>query len=230
MGYYKYMGVDVLSFLEERMLKHVQHYRSDFEIDKGIIQKAAESGRAEDKNLLWMARKNGTWCHKEREVFIRGSGANRVWMNYADQKDEVSSAYGVEITGIENGAVRGNVYELDYMALVGDITSKAVAAKEIEKMFADGYVDQVPIERSKSPYYRLLIAEHGDIVNSRTISHDDERIDDVLSEQRRVRGKLREAPVHWQKKVSIEAQIAAATKEQKARGAKDIGRELAAIR
>lgn len=230
MGYYKYMDVDVLSFLEERLKKHVQHHRSDFEIDKGIIQKAAERGREEDKHLLWMARKSGTWCHKEREVFVRGSGANGIWMHYADQKSEVSSAYGVELTGIQNGVIRGNVYELDYVTLVGDIAGKAVAVKEIEKSFADGYVDRVAPERSKHPYYVSLLAKHGDIVDSMTIPWDEERLHEVLTEQRRARGKLREAPGCWQKKVPIEDLIAAATKEQKVGGVKNVGRELTSVR
>lgn len=38
----KFSNVDVIKFMEKIVLKHVQHYQSDFDIDKEILRDAAD--------------------------------------------------------------------------------------------------------------------------------------------------------------------------------------------
>ena len=47
-------------------------YQNDFDIDKSIIHRDAASDQAVDKALLWMSRPSGTYCFRERDVFLKG--------------------------------------------------------------------------------------------------------------------------------------------------------------
>ena len=49
----KFENVDVIAALSEIMRQNTAFYQSDFDIDKGIIQRAAASDQAVDKTLLW---------------------------------------------------------------------------------------------------------------------------------------------------------------------------------
>lgn len=48
----KFENVDVIAALGEIMRQNTAFYQSDFDIDKGIIQRAAASDQAVDKTLL----------------------------------------------------------------------------------------------------------------------------------------------------------------------------------
>ena len=67
----KFENVDVIAALGEIMRQNTAFYQSDFDIDKGIIQRAAASNQAVDKTLLWMSRPSGTYCFRERDVFLK---------------------------------------------------------------------------------------------------------------------------------------------------------------
>ena len=110
----KFENVDVLDALEQIMRQNTAFYQSDFQIDKEIIQQAAASDRAEDRALLWMSRPSGTYCFRERDVFLKDTRQHNTWKFYGEQTRDHILAYAVEITGIEGGKVRGHLYELDY--------------------------------------------------------------------------------------------------------------------
>ena len=67
----KFENVDVLAVLEQIMRQNTAFYQDDFEIDKDMLRKAAASDKAEDKTLLWMSRPSGTYCFRERDVFLK---------------------------------------------------------------------------------------------------------------------------------------------------------------
>ena len=196
----KYLDVDVISLLEERMKRNTLHYQSDFEIDKEMIERFAKSGNKEDKTLLWMSRPNGTFCHRESEVFTTASSAHNTWRFFAEQMHDFILACAVELKGIQNGVVRGNVYDLDFKALSADIAAKSVESLEVEKTFEDGFVDRVPIERSSYGYYSGLVEEHGAVVDSLSIPCDAAQLSAVLSGQKQSRDRLKEAEVSDLKK------------------------------
>ena len=62
-------------------------YRSDFQYDVRMLTQAAQEKDMRNRVFYWMSRPNGTWCVKEREVFLQGSGAHSIWTYYADQPD-----------------------------------------------------------------------------------------------------------------------------------------------
>lgn len=191
----KYMDVDVIALLEERMKRNTLHYQSDFQIDKEMIQRCAQSAKKEDKTLLWMSRLSGTFCHRESEVFTSDSSAHNTWHFYAEQMNDSILPCAVEIKGIQNGVVCGNVYDLDFKALSADITAKSVASLEVEKTFEDGFVDRVPIERSSYGYYAGLVEKHGSVVDSLSIPRDKEQLSAVLAQQKQNRDRMKEADI-----------------------------------
>ena len=110
----KFENVDVLAALDEIMRQNTAFYQSDFDIDKGIIQRAAASDQAVDKTLLWMSRPSGTYCFRERDVFLKDTRQHNTWRFYGEQTRDKILAYAVELTGTKDGTIRGNLYELDY--------------------------------------------------------------------------------------------------------------------
>ena len=112
----KFENVDVTASLEAIMKQNTAFYQSDFDIDKEIIKRAAESPNVGDKMLLWFSRPSGTCCIKERDAFLKGTREHNTWKFYGEQTRDRVLAYAVELTGIQDGKITGNLYELDYPA------------------------------------------------------------------------------------------------------------------
>ena len=110
----KFENVDILAALEQIMRQHTAFFQSDFDIDKDIIRRDAASDQAADKTLLWMSRPSGTYCFRERDVFLKGTRQHNTWKYYGEQSRNKILAYAVELTGTQDGTIRGNLYELDY--------------------------------------------------------------------------------------------------------------------
>lgn len=58
----KFENVDVIDTLQQIMRHNTAYYRNDFDIDKRILTRAAQSSSPEDKAFLWMSRPAGTHC------------------------------------------------------------------------------------------------------------------------------------------------------------------------
>lgn len=110
----KFENVDLLAALEQIMRQHTAFYQNDFDIDKSIIQRDAASDQAVDKTLLWMSRPSGTYCFRERDVFLKGTRQHNTWKFYGEQTRDKILAYAVELTGTQGSSIRGNLYALDY--------------------------------------------------------------------------------------------------------------------
>lgn len=110
----KFIDVDIIACLEQIVQKNTVFYQSDFEIDKDIFKENAESDNSEDKHWLWMSRSQGTHCFRERDVFIKDTAEHNAWIYYEDSKSQHILSYAVEITGVYDGVIRGNIYSLNY--------------------------------------------------------------------------------------------------------------------
>ena len=99
----KFENVDVEQCLRSVMERNTKHYQSDFEYDVGSMERIAQTKHPERTPLCWMSRPSGTWCFRERDVFIRDSDAFYTWQFYKDTRDTIL-AYTVEITGMEGAA------------------------------------------------------------------------------------------------------------------------------
>ena len=106
--------MDVIAALEAIMHQNTAYYQSDFAYDIKMLRESARSDQPEDKLLLWLSRPSGTFCFRERDVRLKDTQAYNTWKFCGEQTCDRILAYAVELTGKENGIIKGNLYELDY--------------------------------------------------------------------------------------------------------------------
>ena len=134
----KFENVDVIASLEAIMKQNTAFYQSDFEIDKRILREAATRPAAEEKRLLWFSRPSGTCCFRERDVFLKDTRQHNTWRFYGEQTRDKILAYAVELTGKENGIIKGNLYELDYPQHFREVVEKSLPADNYTLLYEHG--------------------------------------------------------------------------------------------
>ena len=134
----KFENVDVIASLEAIMKQNTAFYQSDFEIDKRILREAASRPAAEEKRLLWFSRPSGTCCFRERDVFLKDTRQHNTWRFYGEQTRDKILAYAVELTGKENGIIKGNLYELDYPQHFREVVEKSLTADNYTLLYEHG--------------------------------------------------------------------------------------------
>ena len=134
----KFENVDVIASLEAIMKQNTAFYQSDFDIDKQILQKAAISPIPEGKRLLWFSRPSGTCCFRERDVFLKDTRQHNTWRFYGEQTHDTILAYAVELTGTEQGKIKGNLYELDYPQHFREVIEKSISADNYTLLYEHG--------------------------------------------------------------------------------------------
>lgn len=138
----KFEDVDVITSLEAIMKQNTAFYQSDFEIDKRILREAASRPAAEEKRLLWFSRPSGTCCFRERDVFLKDTGAHNTWRFHKEQTRDRVLAYAVELTGVEDGKIRGNLCELDYAQHYQRVKEQSVPAETVRLFYDYGEKEQ----------------------------------------------------------------------------------------
>ena len=183
----KFEDVDVLASLEAVMKQNTGFYQSDFEIDKKIIAEKAASPNKEDKTLLWLSRPSGTHCFRERDVFIRDTAPNNTWRYYGEQTDDHILAYAVELTGVQDGKIKGNLYELDYEKHYERVKNDTLAAGTVTLVYEHGTREQPAGQRFDGyPDPRLGKFERFDVQPK-----DPEALRSLLREEKESRDKLK---------------------------------------
>ena len=138
----KFEDVDVFASLEAIMKQNTGFYQNDFDIDKKIIAEKAASQNPADKTLLWFCRPSGTHCFRERDVFIKDTAPNNTWRFYKEQTRDPILAYAVELTGVQDGKIKGNLYELDYEKQYECIKGNAIDAGTVTLVYEQGTREQ----------------------------------------------------------------------------------------
>lgn len=176
----KFENVDLIDSLRRIMETNTVHYQSDFKYDEKKLRAAAISDNAEDKDLLFMSRRHGTYLFSEAEVFKKGSFAHETWKYYSDQPDSII-AYAVKLKGMENGKVVGDLYELDYAEHVRHVENTAVDVDTKTLHYEYGSVD-IPADK------KFTCAPHpqfGYLVSYETKPNDPQQLKAVLADERR---------------------------------------------
>ena len=179
----KFENVDVTASLEAIMKQNTAFYQSDFDIDKEIIKRAAESPNAGDKMLLWFSRPSGTCCIKERDAFLKDTREHNTWKFYGEQTRDRVLAYAVELTGIQDGKITGNLYELDYQQHYKHVTEQALPADNYMLIYEHGEREQPaarPFDASPNP-------QLGKFERFEAIPNDPEALQSLIREERRSR-------------------------------------------
>ena len=179
----KFENIDLVDALRRIMDIHTQNYKEDFELDAGLLHSLADSQSPEDKHLLWMSRTSGTYLLPEREVYVEDSFENKVWEYYHEQTGDPILAYEVEITGKEDGKVKGNLIELDYDAHVDRMQKLTVPVEKVAVTFEDDatfYLSFRSYRREALP----LEEQHGEIVSVSYLPENAKELDMILRRER----------------------------------------------
>lgn len=182
----KFEDVDVTASLEAIMKQNTGFYQSDFDIDKQIIAEKAASPRKEDKTLLWFCRPSGTHCFRERDVFIRDTAPNNTWRFYKEQTSDPILAYAVELTGVKDGKITGNLYELDYGKQYERVKDNTVDAGTVTLVYEHGTREQ-PADQHFDGYPDPQL---GKFERFEIQPKDPEALQSLLREEKHSRDKL----------------------------------------
>lgn len=187
----KYTDVDIVAELQKLVDDHVDSYKEDFDIDKRIIRRAAESQNPEDKTLMWFCRPHGTHCLNENQVFIQGTRDHNTFRFYAEQTYDECVARVIIPKTVKHGKVFGDVFEINYREQAANVAQNSVAPDHDRLTFADGYVLDAPC-RSSFDAAMALVGEHGSVKTHRTLPKDADALAEVLTKQKSRRDRLPE--------------------------------------
>ncbi len=179
----KYTDVDIVAELQKLVDSHVDSYKEDFDIDKRIIRRAAESRNPEDKTLMWFCRPHGTHCLNENQVFIQGTRDHNTFRFYAEQTYDECIARVIIPKAVKRGKVFGDVFEINYREQAANVAQNSVAPDHDRLTFADGYVLDAPC-RSSFDAAMALVGEHGGVKTHQTLPKDADALAEVLSKKK----------------------------------------------
>ena len=181
----KFENVDVIATLGAIMRQNTEFYRSDFDIDKEIIEQAAVSDDDEDKYLLWMSRPAGTYCFRERETYIQGTRQHNTWKYYGEQTHDRILAYAVELNASRGGKVHGTIYALDYLPHFQHIKAAALPSSTNRLTYQRGIRDIPP----DAPFDGYPDYELGPLLRYDILPKDPAALDALLAQERHRRAR-----------------------------------------
>ena len=182
----KHLNCDVLSKLREVVDTNTKSYREDLIHDELGFRKAAVEQNPDMSRFLWLSRKNGTVCVNERNAYITGTDANTIWRYYAEQKspDDRYVAYAVEITGISDGRIIGNLHTLDYENHIKSLVKNEVPLASVDVLFSNGTtINMQTLELDT--YRQSYTLVHGDIVSKKPMPEDEPVLQAILKDERK---------------------------------------------
>ena len=224
----KYENVDIVAALGAVVELNTEHYKSDFKYDIEKFKEAAKHPDGENKRLLWLSRHSGTWCFPERDVYIKDTEAFNYFTGYGKLLgspefyqtvvvDDRILAYAVNITGIENGRIKGDLYELDYRDQIRQINKNAVPLHTVTATYKDGTTLTLP-HKEHDAKHMSLYHQHGQLQTLYKYPEDAGALRDVLKQARErreqdARPAAFKVSVRHPKQPSIKDKIAAGRKQ-----------------
>lgn len=151
--------VDILSVLSQVVQRNTQHYQSDFDYDRETLSRAGQELNMENRVFYWMSRPEGTWCVKEREVFLLESEAHTIW-TYHEAEAENICAYRVTVTGLRDGRPVGLLKRLNYKEQVQRVQRAALPVETVELHFPGRPAMTIPY-REWEGHHRGMIEQYG---------------------------------------------------------------------
>ena len=164
----RYQCDDLFGVLSELVENHVKAYKTDFNYDKEIFERAVGDS---EKDFIWILRENGTQCENERLAYINGTRDNCESKYYLPW-DDIKVFY-VHVDGMIDGKVSGSVYPVDSKLLYDEVTKNQVPALQVRLTQADGEEIMLSCEEynNKASYY---YREHDIVKREYLLSEEDE--------------------------------------------------------
>jgi hypothetical protein len=189
-----------------------ENFKSDFRYDIEMFREAARNPDGENNRLLWLSRKYGTECFRERDVYLTPSQAHNSWLYYANSRSETPLAYAVHIKEARDGRIKGDIIELDYRAHARSVEKDALHVATVTAVYADGAELHLPYGEWDGQRERFF-HEHGELKSLHREPEDESALRQILEEIRGVREKEARPAVFkvragYAEKPSIKQQIA----------------------
>ncbi len=184
----KYADVNLINVMEQIVNGHTTHYKSDFEYDIKTLREAATKAERSERTFVWLCRECGTWILNEKNVFIQESHEYSVFTYYAEQTRDTVLSFVVEVTGVDGGTVKGNIYAHDYPAYYQHVKKSAVSAGNIIVAYEKG-------ERILPPtahFGAYPDCELGKFVSYQFVPESQEQLEMVLYSERQNRECFKE--------------------------------------
>ena len=153
--------IDLLPYLEGIVQRNTQHYQSDFQHDRITLQNAARESNMENRTFYWMSRPGGTWCVKERDVFLRGTEGHIIW-TFREYESEPIEARRIVITGHQKNTIWADVYPIRYQEQVRRIRQTAIPTESVDLLFTSGQHMALPYSEFAG-YLADITARYGTI-------------------------------------------------------------------
>lgn len=170
---------DVLAFLGAVVRQNTAHYQSDFEYDKKMLREAAGKPSAADRTFYWMSRDCGTWCFRERDVFMRDSNQNITWQYHEGESGIL--AFRVHITGLNGDKLSGEIQPFDYAEQVQRVKRSALPIKQVSGVYEDG----TPFVAPHKKFDTVEMNKHGGIKEMRYEPENELELSDLISWEHR---------------------------------------------
>lgn len=124
----KFESVNLFETMGGIVEAHTRAYKEDFDVDKDILRAAAEGP---PKVFLWLCRTMGTWLLDERNIFLKATRESNTFRFYREQTREPVILFAVEVTGLDDDAVIGNLYLLDYQSHYKHVLAESQEASAV---------------------------------------------------------------------------------------------------
>lgn len=169
---------DVLAYLGAIVQKNTAHYQSDFEHDKERLREAASKPDISDRTFYWMSRNSGTWCFRERDVFMRDSDQNIAWQHYESEKNILT--FRILITGLDGEKLTGEIQPFDYAEQIQRLKQSALPIRQVTGVYGDGTPFAAPHGN-----YNTTENEHNGIKEMRYEPENEQELANVIAWEHR---------------------------------------------
>ena len=231
----KFENVDVIAVLGAVVECNTEHYKSDFKYDIKAFKESVENPDSEGKRFLWLSRRSGTWCVSERETYLKNTAAFTIWNNCANIIGENCvnpmvivpdriHAFAVEIKGLNNGRIIGDLHEIDYREHIRHLIKTVLPRHTVTAEYEDGTKLTLPHAKHDGKRERLYY-QHGEIKSLKENPKDENALKNILADVRESRDKDARPAVF---KIRIKAPKQQSIKQKLAAGKKQLAADRAA--
>jgi len=188
----RFMGVDIIDFLGKIAEKVILYYPNDWNIDKEILYNAADSDNIEDSRFIWHICSCGTHINKERDVFIKDSGAFEYMTDYR-QNDPDMFGYYIEVMVRDGQSIWGNVFEVgNYAEFAKHIRETALPLDSVSLTYSGsrGINARKTVRVSRREYdndRNRLMCESGNVTAVRWHPANENELTELLRRERSIR-------------------------------------------
>lgn len=193
----RFLNLDIEESLKQLMGQITVNYRTDLNYTLSALRRGALSQDSGNKNFVVFFRRNGVECMNERDLFIgnnpdKGYGTRsfHTCQFYHTMTNDPVLAYSVEITGMENGRLRGNLYERDNHRLAELSLRSCSPYTSVTVSFHTGREMCFPLAEYDHTSKSDLEYQYGKIVSVRNEPEDESVVQGALHREHVQREKL----------------------------------------